>query len=275
MAVEINDQKLIDIIYVDDKGNKVKYSGPFINDLTITPEIEEQISNLNNISNKINELKSRLDTLNNTVNSFNTITYTYTDTVPSGSISTVYILPTNTSHEMYSSFCFMYNDTNWMLGFLNWNLISSKIYLGLTDNSFKTVVNNYKEEVESGDFLFSITGPNETSFSHDILKKINPNIVTVSNGSTEAYIVAGNVLDYGIDYSSYIDINTSKNGLIIPGIGLSTVGIPLKDLLNSNSNRYLFDILFIHNNGVTLPDTIITETNYAIMHCDLGFKPEE
>lgn len=68
MSVEINDQKLIDIVYVDDEGNKHKYSGPFINDLTITDEIQTKLNSITTLGNQISELKTKLDTLNNTVN---------------------------------------------------------------------------------------------------------------------------------------------------------------------------------------------------------------
>lgn len=67
MAVEINDQKLIDIVYVDDEGNKHKYSGPFINDLTITTEIQEKLTALDTLNIQVSELKTKLDTLNATV----------------------------------------------------------------------------------------------------------------------------------------------------------------------------------------------------------------
>ena len=69
MAVEINDQKLIDIVYIDDEGNKHKYSGPFINDLTITSEIQEKITALNTLNTQIGELKTKLDTLSTTITS--------------------------------------------------------------------------------------------------------------------------------------------------------------------------------------------------------------
>lgn len=69
MSVEINDQKLIDIVYVDDEGNKHKYSGPFINDLTITSEIQEKLTALDTLNIQIGELKTKLETLNTTVTS--------------------------------------------------------------------------------------------------------------------------------------------------------------------------------------------------------------
>lgn len=65
--VQINDQKLIDIVYVDDEGNKHKYSGPFINDLTITSEIQEKLTTLDTLNTQIGELKTKLETLGTTV----------------------------------------------------------------------------------------------------------------------------------------------------------------------------------------------------------------
>lgn len=67
--VQINDQKLIDIVYVDDESNKHKYSGPFINDLTITSEIQEKLTALDTLSTQIGELKTKLETLGTTVTS--------------------------------------------------------------------------------------------------------------------------------------------------------------------------------------------------------------
>lgn len=67
--LEINDQKLIDIVYVDNEGNKHKYSGPFINDLTITSEIQEKLTALDTLNTQIGKLKTKLETLGTTITS--------------------------------------------------------------------------------------------------------------------------------------------------------------------------------------------------------------
>lgn len=92
MSVEINDQKLIDIVYVDDEGNKHKYSGPFINDLTITSEIQEKLDTLTKLNSDITDLKTRLDTFNSNLSS----KIKYVTEIPSEpETNTCYVLPSD------------------------------------------------------------------------------------------------------------------------------------------------------------------------------------
>lgn len=97
MSMEINDQKLIDIVYVDDDGNKHKYSGPFINDLTITSEIQEKLDALDTLNTQIGELKTKLDTLSTEVtNNSGKDLIQYMMDLPTGvasGVNNVYVLP--------------------------------------------------------------------------------------------------------------------------------------------------------------------------------------
>lgn len=93
MSVEINDQKLIDIVYVDDEGNKHKYSGPFINDLTITSEIQEKLTALDTLNTQIGELKTKLSTLNTTVTTTGSKIKYVTELPNEPEEDTCYVLP--------------------------------------------------------------------------------------------------------------------------------------------------------------------------------------
>ena len=97
MSVEINDQKLIDIVYVDDEDNKHKYSGPFINDLTITSEIQEKLTALDTLNTQIGELKTKWDNLTTDVTNNSGIDLIqYMMDLPTGvasGVNNVYVLP--------------------------------------------------------------------------------------------------------------------------------------------------------------------------------------
>lgn len=93
MSVEINDQKLIDIVYVDDEDNKHKYSGPFINDLTITSEIQEKLDALDTLNTQIGELKTKLDTINTSVTTSGSKIKYVTELPDELEANTCYVLP--------------------------------------------------------------------------------------------------------------------------------------------------------------------------------------
>ena len=276
MAVEISDQKLIDIVYADDDGIQHKYSGPFINDLTITPEIQEQINKLKELDTNINALKDKLDTLKASISSTGSKIKYVTELPEEPEENTCYVLPPNTDFSMYSSLIIdctaSGQEFTTEIGFLDWNKVSSNMYLSVIDNNFINIVNTHQSAFENEELTFDIQGPNDISFSTDILKTINPEIVISSDNYTEAYLVevtSENRLDYGKDFSSYNKVAFMSSSMHSVITGYS----PLKQLFDSNSGRYIFDIMFIH--AKSLPDNIITKSNYAIIHCDLGFKPGE
>lgn len=97
MAIEISDQKLIDIVYVDDDGTRHKYSGPFINDFTINPEIQEQINKLKELDININVLKDKLDTLKSSISSNNSKIKYVTELPEEPEENTCYVLPPDNS----------------------------------------------------------------------------------------------------------------------------------------------------------------------------------
>lgn len=267
--LEINDQKLIDIVYVDDEGNKHKYSGPFINDLTITSEIQEKLTALGTLNTQIGELKTKLDTLNTTVSSdeyANTIQYMLN--MPTGvasGVSNVYVTPSENACP-----------------------IGIRIYqapstynIGWFDLLKKNQNNNSYDEIYLG-----INKNIHSNFDPEQNFYLDLNITNKISSDKTKYSVWDHVLPTGINHSNLLNMQYEVNMIGEGGTTGAAVTESPVTFWNSESGYVsgTYQVL-LPSLDVTLdisgvysdPTDESGQTHYTvkIFRCFLGFKPEE
>lgn len=290
MSVEINDQKLIDIVYVDDEGNRHKYSGPFINDLTITSEIQEKLTALDTLNTQIGELKTKLDNLNTDVtNNSGMDLIQYMMDLPTGvtsGVNNVYVLPPEDSCPIGISL--VQSPFTFNIGWIDLNKRTDpdynkyeKKYLGIG----KHVNDNFDPEQKysiqiSVDAKLPTDFTKFTSYQNTILTGYNVDDIYGIYG--QFYEVVGPNQFLPIDGQGEFIIWLRNSGTDIPGPPPTpdTPDIPDQSISGSpviRNNR--FDVPDIHKEYCLLITAKFGSAepylDAPIYNCYLGFKPEE
>ena len=89
----ISDTPLVSMVLVDDNNNRTTFTGPIINDFTITEDLQSKITQLTTLATNISNLQTRLTNITNILNTQN---IEFTNTQPtnvSNAGSKLYIRP--------------------------------------------------------------------------------------------------------------------------------------------------------------------------------------
>ena len=89
---DISDTPLVSMVLVDDENNRTTFTGPIINDFTITENLQSKITQLTTLATNISNLQTRLTNITNILNTQN---IEFTDNVSdvSSAGSKLYIQP--------------------------------------------------------------------------------------------------------------------------------------------------------------------------------------
>ena len=88
----ISDTPLVSMVLVDDENNRTTFTGPIINDFTITEDLQEKITQLTTLATNIGNLQTRLQNITNILNTQN-IEFTDNVSYTSFAGSKLYIQP--------------------------------------------------------------------------------------------------------------------------------------------------------------------------------------
>lgn len=68
---DISDTPLVSMVLVDDENNRTTFTGPIINDFTITEDLQNKITQLTTLATNISNLQTRLTNITNILNTQN------------------------------------------------------------------------------------------------------------------------------------------------------------------------------------------------------------
>ena len=88
----ISDTPLVSMVLVDDNNNRTTFTGPIINDFTITEDLQSKITQLTTLATNISNLQTRLTNITNILNTQN-IEFTNNVSDVSSAGSKLYIQP--------------------------------------------------------------------------------------------------------------------------------------------------------------------------------------
>ena len=217
--VDISDTPLVSMVLVDDENNRTTFTGPIINDFTITEDLQSKITQLTTLATNISNLQTRLTNITNILNTQNIeFTDNISDTSSAG--SKLYIQPQwglYFKYIKYSNEIKQYSGYFNITNFMNFN----NIQIGSVPTydvflNAENIPSNYSVYLIRSNNSLIPEGVINKTFGIDKLPDLNESDITSIEFIDEVKIAFNNKLDgYEDEISIYNYSSINKETLFL------------------------------------------------------------